>query len=74
MLLAVHYRTVKYEKTDNVVPWDVVMKLYKINNKKIDEENLICMISYLKSQGKCKVGFSKDGVKVKKIHISEEIC
>ena len=63
-LLDAHYKTVKYEKTDNIVPWNVIKNCYKINNKTIPEDNLICIIGYLKNKGKCKVSVLENGDKV----------
>lgn len=63
-LLESHYETVKYEKTDNIVPWNVIKNLYKYNGSLLGDENLICAISHLKKEGKCSVGMSSEGEKV----------
>ena len=63
-LLDSHYKSVKYEKTDNRVPWNVIKNLYKHNGSVLSDENLICAISYLKKEGKCSVGMSSEGEKV----------
>lgn len=59
-----HYKTVKYDKTDNTVPWNVLKSVYKINNKNISEDNLICIIGYLRKIGKCKIGTTENNERV----------
>ncbi|XP_057307476.1 charged multivesicular body protein 7-like [Hydractinia symbiolongicarpus] len=65
-LLDAHYKTVKYEKTDNIVPWNVIKTVYKISGKNISEDDLICVIGYLKRSGKCKVAVTENGDKIVK--------
>ncbi|XP_066917443.1 charged multivesicular body protein 7-like [Clytia hemisphaerica] len=64
-LLITHYKSVQYEKTDYVVPWNV-LKTYKLKNKVISEDTLICLVGHLKNQGKCKIGISEDNEKIVK--------
>lgn len=72
LLLEKHYKSVKYENTDNIVPWNVIRNLYKINNgNPLSEENLVCLIGYLKYQGKCKVGVMDTGERVVKFACKE---
>jgi len=65
-LLEAHYQNIRYEKTDNVVPWNVIKNLYKIKGMNPTEENLVCVIGYLKSIGKCTVGINEEHEKVVK--------
>lgn len=65
-LLDYHYKNVKYEKTDHIVPWNVLKNVYKVNNKSISEENLICVVGYLKSLGRCRIGLTEENEKVVK--------
>ena len=62
-LLKTHYKSVQYEKTDYVVPWNV-LKTYKIKNKTISEDTLVCLVGHLKNQGKCKIGIAEDNERV----------
>ena len=65
-LLEQHYTKVKYENTDNMVPWNVIKSLYKIDQNPVSEENLVCIIGYLKSLGKCRVALTDENEKLVK--------
>ncbi|XP_047129013.1 charged multivesicular body protein 7 isoform X1 [Hydra vulgaris] len=65
-ILEAHYKRVKYEKTDNVVPWTVIKSLYKVNEKSLPDNNLVCIVAHLKNNGKCRVGITDTGEKIVK--------
>ena len=63
-LLAKHLQGVKNEKTDNVVPWNVVKSLYVINGKKLNDEELLYIVAVLKSKGLAELAANSSNEKV----------
>ncbi len=50
-LLTKHHQRAKVDGTDHVVPWNVVKELYRVNNKRLDDQELLYVIAFLKSKG-----------------------
>jgi len=71
-LVETHYQSVRYEKTDYVVPWNV-LKTYKINDKTISEDTLTCLVGYLKSVRKCKIGYTETNEKVRVVNSNTKL-
>ena len=66
-LLSKHHTVAKNDKTDHVVPWNVVKNLYIINDKKLTDEELLLVIAFLKRRKLADMVTNPQGEKVSKI-------
>ena len=63
-LLTEHYRTVEFDSTDHVVPWNVLRNRWKKIDNRNDDKSLEIVILYLKTQRKVTLLHSPEGEKV----------
>ena len=64
-LLSKHHTVAKNDKTDHVVPWNVVKNLYIINDKKLTDEELLLVIAFLKRRKLADMVTNPQGEKVR---------
>ena len=63
-LLNKHFKLVKCDKTDHVVPWKVVKSYYITSKPDLEDEELMLILAHLKSKKHVELATNSQGEKV----------